>query len=82
MTYANKLTYSVAEAMEVIGIGRTNLYRLSGARVLRPRKIGNRTVFLVEDVNNYIANLPEARLRPDPRRSAPSVHPRSKRSSA
>ncbi len=65
-----KRTYSVAEAMEVIGIGRTNLYRLSGAGVLQPRKIGKKTVFLVDEVHDYIASLPMAHIRPDQRKFA------------
>lgn len=67
-----KLTYSVAEAMEVIGIGRTTLYRLSGAGTLKPRKLGKKTVFLVEEVHQYVASLPKANLQPASRLSFPS----------
>ena len=64
-----KLTYTVTEAAQAIGIGRTNLYRLSGAGILRPRKLGKKTVFLVSDVHDYVASLPRADIRPDPHRN-------------
>ena len=75
--FPGKLTYSVAEATQVIGVGRTFLYRLSGAGILNPRKIGKKTVFLVSEINDYVASLPKAEIKPDPNRRISSSEERA-----
>ena len=54
-----KLAYSVEEAAEALGLGRTMLYGEIAAGRLRAKKIGKRTIILVDDARAYLASLPE-----------------------
>lgn len=55
-----KAAYSVTELLHEIGIGRTKLYNEIADGKLHPRKIGTKTIFLAEDVQAYLNNLPVA----------------------
>ena len=46
----HKLSYSIREAAEVSGIGRTTIYDLIKAEQLRPVKIGTRTLIRHSDL--------------------------------
>ena len=46
----HKLSYSIREAAEVSGIGRTTIYDLIKAAQLRPVKIGTRTLIRHSDL--------------------------------
>jgi excisionase family DNA binding protein len=55
-----KLSVTIPEAAEMIGIGRSSLYALFKEKKLTPRKSGKRTLILVEDLKHYVENLPAA----------------------
>jgi len=55
-----KLSVTVPEAAEMIGLGRSSIYKLFNEGQLTPRKSGKRTLILVEDLKRYVENLPVA----------------------
>jgi len=55
-----KLAYSIEEAVEVTGIGRSSLYLDIAAGRLVARKRGTRTIILTADLAAYLAALPPA----------------------
>jgi excisionase family DNA binding protein len=54
------LAYSIAEASEVSGVGRTSIYEAISSRELIARKRGRRTVILADDLRRWLQNLPLA----------------------
>ncbi len=56
----NKTAYTVNEITKEIGIGRSKLYAEMAEGKLKARKIGKKTIFLAEDVQAYLSNLPVA----------------------
>ena len=58
----HKFAFSVAEAVERSGLGRTSLYAAIGSGELQARKRGRRTVVLARDLERYLESLPKARL--------------------
>jgi excisionase family DNA binding protein len=54
----HKLSYSVAEACEQLGIARSTLYGLIAAGRLPARKLNNRTIFLASDLQAFLDALP------------------------
>lgn len=52
-----KLTYTVSEAMELLSVGRTTLYRLIKKGDLKHTKIGGKTVFCSMDIASFIRKL-------------------------
>lgn len=57
---AEKLTYSVPEAVTITGISRSLLYVEIAAGRLTARKLGRRTVILREDLEAFLKALPAA----------------------
>lgn len=57
---ADKLTFSVPEAVSVTGISRSLLYLEIAAGRLPARKLGRRTVILREDLQAFLKALPAA----------------------
>ena len=55
-----KLAYSVNEAMQAIGVGRTKLYAEINAGKIKTRKLGTKTIIAAKDLNEYIESLPAA----------------------
>lgn len=53
-----KLAYSIAEASEATGIGRTAIYEEISAGRLKARKRGSATLILAEDLQAFLAGLP------------------------
>jgi excisionase family DNA binding protein len=53
--------YNVKEATEILKISRTTLYRLIWQGLLKPVKIGNKTLFAGEDLDTLIENLKNER---------------------
>ena len=51
--------YTVKEATEILKVSRTTLYRLMWKGRLKPVKIGNKTLFAGETLNNLIEELKE-----------------------
>ncbi len=54
------LAVSVAEAVRMIGLGRTTLYAVIAAGKLKTRKCGRRTLIETESLRQFIAELPES----------------------
>lgn len=57
-----KLAVSVPQAAAMIGICRSSLYLLFSEGAIVPRKSGKRTLVLVSDIEQYVANLPAAEI--------------------
>ncbi len=51
---------SVADAMKATSLGRTKLYREMKLGRIAGRKIGRKTVFLIDEVERYLTSLPVA----------------------
>ena len=54
-----KIAVTIPEATERTGIGRTTLYKLFSTRKLTPRKLGKRTLIMVEELDALVRSLPE-----------------------
>ena len=53
-----KLAYSINEAYEAIGCGRTKLYQEIGAGKIKIRKLGNKTIIPAKELASYVDALP------------------------
>lgn len=62
---ADKLAYTIAEAVEATGLSDDTLYRKHQAGEITMRKAGRRTLINAADLQRLIDNLP-----PLPRRAA------------
>lgn len=60
MNAAQKIAYTVPEALAAIGIGRTNLYKLAGQGKLDLRKVGGRTLVTAESLRRLIEDAEAA----------------------
>ena len=54
---SNNLAYSIPDAANVSGVGRTTLYSEIATGRLRAVKQGRRTLILADDLRSWIANL-------------------------
>ena len=57
------LAVSVADAVHVSGLSRSELYRLMGAGRIRAVKHGSRTLIPMEALRAHLAGLPAADIR-------------------
>jgi excisionase family DNA binding protein len=56
-----KLLYSVSETAGLLGISRRTIYNwISQRRFIRPRWIGRKPMFHVDDINRYLEDLPRS----------------------
>lgn len=53
-----KISVTIPEAVQMIGLGRSSIYKLFDEGKLTPRKSGKRTLILVEDLERYVKSLP------------------------
>ena len=53
-----KIAVTLREATALSGIGRSSLYKLFSTRKLTPRKLGKRTLILVEELDALVKSLP------------------------
>lgn len=60
---SHKLSYTIAEAVEVTGLSDDTLYRRHAAGEISMRKAGRRTLILREDLERLIESLPVAPRR-------------------
>ena len=54
-----KVAYSVNETLNLLSIGRTSLYKLVARGVLRPAKLGKKTLFYASDIAALLTKLRE-----------------------
>jgi hypothetical protein len=54
MNAAEKIAYTVPEALAAVGIGRTNLYKLAKEGKLDLRKVGGRTLVSAASLRRLI----------------------------
>jgi excisionase family DNA binding protein len=54
------VTLSIADAMKAIGIGRTKIYELIGAKKLRAVRLGGRTLVRTDSIRALVDSLSEA----------------------
>lgn len=59
----NKLAYTIPEAVEASGIGRTKLYEFIKLGTITPKKAGKRTLILVADLEKMLSDLPASEVR-------------------
>lgn len=57
-----KMAVGIPEAAQMIGLGRSSIYKLFDEGKLTPRKSGRRTLILVEDLKRYVESLPMAEV--------------------
>jgi excisionase family DNA binding protein len=55
------IAYSIKDACEVLGTGRTSIYEEISTGRLRAVKRGRRTLILADDLRKYVADLPTVR---------------------
>ncbi len=55
----NVLAFTIREACEASGIGRTSIYELLKSGALRARKHGKRTLILQSDLRQWLEKLPD-----------------------
>ena len=53
-----KLAYSVPEAAQMIGLGRTKMFELIATGEVASIKVGRRTLVPIESLRNFVENLP------------------------
>lgn len=52
-----QISFSVEEAKDLTGIGRTKLYQAINSGALKARKFGKRTIILRDDLNAFLVSL-------------------------
>ncbi|MBI4183706.1 MAG: helix-turn-helix domain-containing protein [Proteobacteria bacterium] len=63
MEHSTKLTFSIDEAAEAAGVGRTLLYSELAAGRLRAKKVGRRTIILADDLESWLRSAPALSAR-------------------
>lgn len=58
MTTNTPLALSIKDACAASGLSRTTIYQAIKAGDLKPRKCGNRTLILREDLSSFLLALP------------------------
>jgi hypothetical protein len=58
--YAGKRALSIEETLEIVPFGRTLIYEALKNKRLVARKLGRRTLILVEDLERFLNDLPVA----------------------
>jgi excisionase family DNA binding protein len=55
----SRLAYTVQEAAEAASVGRTLIYEQIGKGLLAARKVGRRTLITADDLETWLARLPQ-----------------------
>ena len=53
----DKLSFSVQEAQQVCGIGKTKMYEIINSGQLPARKLGRKTIILKKDLEDFLDKL-------------------------
>jgi excisionase family DNA binding protein len=56
-----KLSYTIKEVCKYVGVGHSTLYKVIGNRKLRTVKLGNKTLILAKDLQEWLDSLPSSR---------------------
>ena len=56
--YPLQLAYSVEQAAQILGIGKTKLYELIGSSEIEAKKYGRRTLIPFKSMKMWLENLP------------------------
>jgi excisionase family DNA binding protein len=56
-----RLSCSVKEVCKLVGISTATLYQVLGRRELKAVKLGNKTLILAKDLEEWLGNLPAMR---------------------
>ena len=54
----SKAAYSVNEVLAILPLKRTSLYKAINSNQLKATKFGNKTIFLVQDIVDFLQSLP------------------------
>jgi excisionase family DNA binding protein len=57
---AERRLFSVRETCASLAVGSSTLYRLIAKGDIKARKINGKTVFTAEEIERFVASLPEA----------------------
>lgn len=63
MIEPRRLSYTIEQAQEATGLGRTSIYKEISNGKLDARKAGRRTLITAASVQAYVASLPTASIR-------------------
>ena len=58
---SKRYCFTVAQAVEFSGIGRTKFYELIKQGKIVPRKVGKRTLVIRDELIEFLNNLPKSR---------------------
>jgi excisionase family DNA binding protein len=56
-----KLAYSIKEVQQLVGVGRTSIFKAIKEQKLRIAKCGSRSLVLSSDLQEWLASLPRQR---------------------
>ena len=60
----------IPEGERISGLSRSDIYRRLAAGELKAKKSGRRTLILYESLKQVMANLPDAKFTPPPKRKS------------
>lgn len=63
MIKPQRLSYTIEQAQEATGLGRTSIYKEISNGKLDARKAGRRTLITAASVQAFVASLPRAPIR-------------------
>ena len=55
------ITISIADAVKILGIGKTQIYKAISSGKLKARRHGRRTLLEIAELHRYIGELPHDR---------------------
>ena len=58
-----KLAFTILETCAVASMGRSTIYKEIGSGRLPAHKLGNRTLILAQDLENFLNSLPTIKVR-------------------
>ncbi len=61
----SRLLYTVAETVQMLGVGRSTLYVMLGEGKLDVRKVGRRTLITAASIRAFVEGLPGAQFVED-----------------
>ena len=64
------LAYTIPNAAQAAGLGRSTLYELIAAGRIEARKAGGRTLIPADSLRRYLAELPAAKIGAAPNKTA------------